>query len=67
MTRKILGKLLEEATEVRGERSEDRFGRKFLGCVEYKIDITKKGIRQFLERRQFWRRRDIRIDRRRNL
>jgi hypothetical protein len=27
MTRKILGKLLEEATEVRGKRSEDRFGR----------------------------------------
>jgi hypothetical protein len=27
MTRKIFAKLLEEATEVRGKRSEDRFGR----------------------------------------
>jgi hypothetical protein len=31
MTRKILAKLLEQATEVRGKRSEDRFGRKSLG------------------------------------
>jgi hypothetical protein len=45
MTRKILGKLLEEATEVRGKRSEDRFGRRFLGCVEDRIEIAKKGIR----------------------
>jgi hypothetical protein len=31
MTRKILAKLLEEATEVHGKISEDRFGRKSLG------------------------------------
>jgi hypothetical protein len=40
MTRKILGKLLEEATE-------DRFGRRFLGCVEYRMEIAKKSIKQF--------------------
>ncbi len=42
MTRKILGKLLEEATEVRGKRSEDCFGRNFFGCVEDRIEIAKK-------------------------
>jgi len=46
MIRKILAKLLEEATEVRGKRSEDRFGKKF-GCVEDRIEIVRKGIRQF--------------------
>jgi hypothetical protein len=30
ISRKIFGKLLEEAMEVRGKRSEDRFERKFL-------------------------------------
>jgi hypothetical protein len=39
MTRKILGKLLEEATEVRGKRLEEEI---FLGCVEDRIDIAKK-------------------------
>jgi len=47
MTRKILAKLLEEATEVRGKRSEDRFGRLFLGCVEDRIEIAKEGSGSF--------------------
>jgi hypothetical protein len=51
MTRKILAKLLEEATEVRGKRSEDRFGF-FLGCVEDRIEIVRKGIGQFWGNRQ---------------
>ncbi len=42
MTRKILGKLLEEATEVRGKRSEDRFEKKKIGCVGDRIEIAKK-------------------------
>ncbi len=50
MTRKILAKLLEEATEVRGKRSEDHFG-EFFGCVEDRIEIVRKGIRQFGEDR----------------
>ncbi len=50
MTRKILAKLLEEATEVREKRSEDRFG-EFFGCVEDRIEIVRKGIRQFGEDR----------------
>jgi hypothetical protein len=53
MTRKILAKLLEEATEVRGKRSEDRFGEFFFGCVEDRIEIVRKGIRQFWRREQF--------------
>jgi hypothetical protein len=44
MTRKILGKLLEEATEVRGKRSEYCFGRNFFGCVEDRIEIAKKRV-----------------------
>ncbi len=31
----------------RSNGSEDRFGRRFLGCVEDRIDIAKKRIRQF--------------------
>jgi hypothetical protein len=27
--------------------SEDRFGRRFLGCVEDRIEIARKSIRQF--------------------
>jgi hypothetical protein len=48
MTRKILAKLLEETTEVRGKDQrtvlENVF---FLGCVEDRMYIAKKGIGQF--------------------
>jgi hypothetical protein len=46
MTGKILAKLLEEATEVREERSEDRFGQ-FKGCVDDRMEEVRKGIRPF--------------------
>jgi hypothetical protein len=31
----------------RSNGSEDRFGRRFLGCVEERIEIARKSIRQF--------------------
>jgi hypothetical protein len=37
MTRKILGKLLEEATEIKGP-----FWREIFGCVEDRIEIARK-------------------------
>jgi hypothetical protein len=57
MTRKILGKLLEEATEVRKKKIRGPFWKKILGCVEDRREIARKKIRQFwggyIERRQF--------------
>jgi hypothetical protein len=49
MTRKILGKLLEEATEVRKKKKDQRtvLEEDFWGCVEDKIEIVRKSIRQF--------------------
>jgi hypothetical protein len=46
MTRKIFAKLLEEATEVRGKKIRGPFWIIF-GCVEDRIKIVRKGIRQF--------------------
>ncbi len=47
MTRKILAKLLEEATEVRGKDQRTVLEKVFFGCVEHRIEIAKKGIGQF--------------------
>ncbi len=48
MTRKILGKLLEEATEVRKKKDQRTvLEEDFLGCVEDRIEIARKSIRQF--------------------
>jgi hypothetical protein len=49
MTRKILGRLLGEATEVQKKKDqrtvlEKRF---FLGCVEDRIEIARKSIMWF--------------------
>jgi len=46
MTRKIFAKLLEEATEVRGKKIRGPFWIIF-GCVENRMGIVRKGIRQF--------------------
>jgi hypothetical protein len=48
MTRKILAKLLEEATEVRGKDQRTVLEMVFFfGCVEDRMEIAKKGIGQF--------------------
>jgi hypothetical protein len=47
MTRKILAKLLEEATEVQGKDQRTVLENGFFGCVEDRIEIAKKGIGQF--------------------
>ncbi len=53
MTRKILAKVLEQATEVRGKRSEDRFGRKSLGlCRRQNRDSQERDQAILEEERQ---------------
>ncbi len=69
MTRKILGKLLEEATEVRKKKKKIRgpFWKKILGCVEDRREIARTSIRQFwggYREETILRRGDRRIDRR---
>jgi hypothetical protein len=71
MTRKILGKLLEEATEVRKKiKIRGLFWKKILGYVEDRMEIARKSIRQFwggYREETILRRRDRRIDRRKIL
>jgi hypothetical protein len=64
-TRKILGKLLEEATEIRGP-----FWREIFGCVEDRIEIARKRGDQAVfkgQRGDNFEKRDRRIDRGRTL
>jgi hypothetical protein len=47
MTRKILGKLLEEATEDQRTVLEEDF----LGCVEDRMEMARKSIRKLVRKR----------------
>ncbi len=47
MTRKILGRLLGEATEVREKDQRTVLKKRFFGCVEDRIEIARESIRRF--------------------
>jgi hypothetical protein len=48
MTRKILGRLLGEATKVRERKIRGPFWERiFFGCVEDRMEIARKNIRRF--------------------
>jgi hypothetical protein len=57
MTRKILGRLLGEATEVRERKIRGPFWKRiFFGCVEDRIEIARESIRRFwggIDRRKY--------------